>query len=63
MFAIGAAGFLHELILRSAERPFLLALCGALMGLPFVLSADGYYRNRRNGDEGEGEGDRWSHLP
>jgi hypothetical protein len=40
MFALGAGGFLHELIVQQGERPFLLALCGALMGLPFVLAAD-----------------------
>lgn len=58
MFTLGAAGFLHELIIGEAERPFLLALCGALMGLPFVLAADG--RIRRNDDNDD---DRWSHLP
>ena len=61
MFLLGAAGFLHELILREAERPFLLALCGALMGLPFILAADGYIRNGRNGSKDDD--DRWSHLP
>lgn len=40
MFALGATGFLHELLIGELERPFLLALSGALMGLPFVLSAD-----------------------
>lgn len=58
MFALGATGFLHELIRGGAERPFLLALCGALMGLPFVLAADG----KLSGKGGE-EDDRWSHLP
>jgi hypothetical protein len=60
MFALGAAGFLHELVIGGAERPFLLALCGALMGLPFVLAADGKWRQDRQDDQ---EGDRWSHLP
>jgi hypothetical protein len=40
MFVLGATGFLHELLLTQAERPFVLALCGALMGLPFVIAAD-----------------------
>ncbi len=66
MFAIGAGGFLHELVISQAERPFLLALCGALMGLPFVLQADGKMRqqseDRRTSDR-DGEDDRWSHLP
>jgi hypothetical protein len=59
MFGLGAFGFLHELILGGAERPFLLALSGALMGLPFVLAADGKI-TKNEGSEGE---DRWSHLP
>ena len=59
MFTLGAIGFLHELLVSEAERPFLLALCGAMMGLPFVLSADSRIR-RANGDE---EDSRWSHLP
>jgi hypothetical protein len=58
MFTLGAIGFLHELIRGGAERPFLLALCGALMGLPFVLAADGKVRQDK-----QEEGDRWSHLP
>ena len=40
MFLLGAGGFIHELTRSGAERPFVLALCGALMGLPFVLNAD-----------------------
>lgn len=59
MFVLGATGFIHELVLGSAERPFLLTLCGALMGLPFVLAADGKMRQGKD----EGEDDRWSHLP
>lgn len=59
MFALGATGFLHELLRGGAERPFLLALSGALMGLPFVLAADGRLRRMDAGEEDE----RWSHLP
>lgn len=59
MFALGAFGFLHELILGGAERPFLLALSGALMGLPFVLAADQRIASRGEDDIEE----RWSHLP
>lgn len=59
MFTLGAIGFLHELIVSMAERPFVLALCGALMGLPFMLSADSRLR-RPPGEEGD---DKWSHLP
>lgn len=59
MFALGATGFLHELLRGGAERPFLLALSGALMGLPFVLAADS--RISRGSQQEEVE--RWTHLP
>ncbi len=48
MFTIGAIGFFHELIVSQAERPFILALSGALMGLPFVLSADSKLRKEED---------------
>lgn len=60
MFVLGATGFLHELIVGGAERPFLLALSGALMGLPFVLAADSRLRQGKEEEEGE---ERWTHLP
>ena len=41
-----AIGFLHELLSEHAERPFLLTLCGALMGLPFVLGYDSKRNDR-----------------
>ena len=72
MFALGATGFLHELIRGGAERPFLLALSGALMGLPFVLAADQRFGSTREPREEAGssrepedseEEERWSHLP
>lgn len=59
MFVLGASGFLHELIRGGAERPFILALSGALMGLPFVLAADTKWGWR----EKEEEDERWTHLP
>lgn len=62
MFTLGATGFLHELIRGGAERPFLLALSGALMGLPFVLAADQRFGSSRETDPDQEE-ERWSHLP
>ena len=42
MFSLGAAGFIHEVVLNSgvAERPYTLTACLALMGLPGVLRWD-----------------------
>lgn len=55
----GCLIIVHEL-LADGERPFFLALAGALMGLPFVLAADGWKMRK---EEQKEEGDRWSHLP
>ncbi len=60
MFTIGAIGFFHELIVSQVERPFILALSGALMGLPFVLSADAKIKLAQKEDEAN---ERRSHLP
>lgn len=49
MFFLGAFGFLHELFVSHAERPFLLTLCGALMGLPFVLGYDAKRNGKNDG--------------
>jgi hypothetical protein len=50
MRTMGAAGFTHELLLGSGpERPFLLSLCGVLMGLPFFINADLKNRGEREG--------------
>jgi hypothetical protein len=59
--SVGVAIVLHELFLTDGERPFLLALAGAMMGLPFVLAAEGRGKKREESDD-EIE-DRWSHLP
>ena len=60
MFVLGAFGFLHELLASGTERPFVLALSGALMGLPFVIAADRV--SGQTATDGE-EAERWSHLP
>lgn len=39
MFAIGALGIVHETVVRDAERPYLLGIFVALMGLPAFLPA------------------------
>lgn len=48
LFILGATGFLHELFWPGAqERPFILTLCAAAMGLPLILRAE--ERVKRNG--------------
>lgn len=46
LFVAGLGGVLHETLFTSAERPTLLILFAAMMGLPVVMSAD----QRRNGN-------------
>jgi hypothetical protein len=47
LFILGAAGFLHELIITQGERPTLLLGCMALMGLPVFLRSD---EKRKDGE-------------
>jgi hypothetical protein len=46
MFVVGGAGFLNEVYLRVTERPFIIAACLALMGLPFVLHGEDRLREK-----------------
>lgn len=39
-YVLGGIGFLHELFISNAERPFLLTASLALMGFPLVFKAD-----------------------
>lgn len=53
LFVLGATIVLHELILGGqVERPWLLALSGAALGLPFVF---------RGEDKLKAFHDRWGH--
>lgn len=44
-YILGGLGFLHELIVENAERPFLLTASLALMGFPLVLKGEDRLRN------------------
>lgn len=44
-YILGGLGFLHELIVENAERPFLLTASLALMGFPLVLKGEDKLRN------------------
>jgi hypothetical protein len=40
LFTGGLLGVAHETLLGSAERPFLLAIFGGMMGMPVFLRRD-----------------------
>jgi hypothetical protein len=44
-YVLGGLGFLHELIIANAERPFLLTASLALMGFPLVLKGEERLKN------------------
>ena len=41
LFVVGLVGVLHEIFFTGPERPTLLLLFAAMMGLPFLLRANG----------------------
>lgn len=47
-YILGGLGFLHELFLQQAERPFLLTASLALMGFPLVFKTDELLAKRRD---------------
>lgn len=44
-FALGAVGFLHELVIVGQERPIIIYASLALMGLPFFLRGEDKLRS------------------
>lgn len=40
LFVLGAIGFVHELISTGSERPQILILTAAMMGLPVIIRGD-----------------------
>jgi len=44
IFSAGLAGFAHEVVLGTSERPFLLIMCAAMMGLPALVRLDEWRR-------------------
>jgi hypothetical protein len=47
LFTAGLLGVAHETLIANAERPTLLLLFAAMMGLPIILNAD----QRRGGKD------------
>jgi hypothetical protein len=48
LFALGSVGFLYELVIDKLDRPTILILITAMLGLPTLLAVD--ERRRRNGE-------------
>lgn len=55
LFIIGAVVFLHEAFIPAtqAERPTILFLSAAMMGLPLILRAEDRIKNGKGGRNGE----------
>lgn len=52
LFAVGIAGIVYEIVVDHGERPTLLILLAAMVGLPAFLSAD---EKRRSTDPDSGK--------
>lgn len=52
LFTGGLAGVAHETLISAVERPTLLILFAAMMGLPAFLRNDERKKNGQGGDEG-----------
>jgi hypothetical protein len=53
LFLAGLGGVIHETVFSNLDRPSLLVLFAAMMGLPAFLGLD-RTRTRRNGNNGGG---------
>lgn len=51
LFIGGIAGVFYETVFQSSDRPYLLVLFGAMMGLPAFLDTDVRVRRRNDDDE------------
>lgn len=51
LFVVGIAGIIYEVVVDKLERPTVLVLLAAMVGLPAFLRAD--ERRRANGKDGE----------
>ena len=55
LFLGGSAGLVHETLFQKSDRPELLVVFAAMVGLPTFLQADS--RRRRNGRSGSRDGE------
>jgi hypothetical protein len=51
IFVLGAYGFVHELQRSGAERPQILILSAAMMGLPLIIRGDEKRQEVRSNDD------------
>lgn len=54
ILGIGVFGSINEIWFQQTERPYVLAFLAAMVGVPFILHADGK-RRQRNGNGGDPE--------
>lgn len=54
LFVIGIAGIIHETAFTGVDRPGLLVLFGAMVGLPAFLRTDERSKTKRNGNGANG---------
>jgi hypothetical protein len=57
LFVVGIAGIVYEIVIDHAERPTLLILLAAMVGLPAFLKVDEARKNGKNG-AATGQGDK-----
>lgn len=50
IFSTGLIGFLHEVLTVGVERPTLLLVLAAMMGVPIAFKADEKRRRGKDGD-------------
>lgn len=51
LFSAGLAGVIHETVVVRAERPTLLLLFAAMLGLPAFIRADGRGKDKNGSEE------------
>lgn len=56
LFTVGVAGIIYEIVVDHGERPTLLVLLGAMVGLPAFLRAD--ERRAKSKDKDDQDPDR-----
>lgn len=53
LFVVGIGGIIYEIVVEHGDKPTLLVLLGAMVGLPAFLSVDESRRKSEPGDGGD----------